>query len=212
MPTPDYRNPIDIGPQAEAPPTQEQIDAAAQGLASVFQSSQSGTPVSVLGVDADGKGGVLPVELVKPWQIFDYNYDPVTHTGDTAEQALRTIQIPGGAWRAIRIISQWSAGANNANAKTPRGRLGGSAGTAFMFGTMASLLTLRDERLIFLREDGSQVSGASGAQGGWGTSSGAIVTSALDATQDITYVLSAQLANAADTLRLDYYQAELLPI
>lgn len=137
----------------------------------------------------------------------------VSGPADTAENVLATITVPGGAMGpngAIRITSIWGF-TNNVNAKTPRLRIGGPAGTILWAPAAASIAVLTAHRYIFNRgAQNSQVAAPTDVNG-YGTSTGALVTSAVDTAQDFTLVLSGQKATGGDTLRLDAYSVEVLP-
>jgi hypothetical protein len=138
----------------------------------------------------------------------------VPHTGNTNETALLTLSIPAGSMGAngwIQISSTWGfAGANNN--RTPRIRLGGIGGTAFMAVAHAStILSFSDIRRIHNRHATNSQAGhnLASASGGVGASSGAIITGALDTTTALDLVLSGQLTNGSDTIILESYVVEL---
>jgi hypothetical protein len=111
---------------------------------------------------------------------------------------------------AVRVTSLWTF-TNNANAKTPRLRIGGAAGTILWAPAAASIAVLTAHRYIFNRgAENSQVSGPTDTNG-YGTSTGAVVTSAIDTTQAFDLVISGQKATGGDTLRLEGYSCEVLP-
>lgn len=137
----------------------------------------------------------------------------VSHTGNTSETTLATVTIPANAMGlngVLRISSVWRAGANNGNAKTPRIRLNGIAGTTYFTTALASSLSARDmSRTIANRgAANSQIGGASGSAVGASTT--AVTTSAIDTTAAVDLVFTGQLADGSDTIALDSYLVELV--
>lgn len=135
-------------------------------------------------------------------------------TGTTAETALATVSVPGGAMGpngGLLIYTSWSY-TNSANAKTPRIRFGGPAGTQYFSsaqGTSASVHLVH--RIRNRNSASSQVGGSSATGGIGGVSSGALVTSALDTSLAQDIVLTGQLALGTELISLESYEVWLLP-
>lgn len=146
------------------------------------------------------------------WQLLAQDFTTYALTGSTSEAQLASFVAPGGTWRALKITSLWSAGANNANAKTPRIRSTNLSGVSWLNAVaLASTLSARIQTSILLLPDGTQLGGIVGGSGGWGTSSSALPTDSLNADLNQTFVFSGQLASGGDTLSLKGYIAEYLP-
>lgn len=135
------------------------------------------------------------------------------HTGTTSETAIATISLLAaviGANGWLEITTMWACN-NNANAKTPRVRFGGIAGTSYELQAMASNVSQRDLTIIANRNSqGSQIGRVSGqGAGGYGVSTAAPQTGAIDTSIAQTIVLTAQLANAGDNMTLEGYSVTL---
>ena len=130
---------------------------------------------------------------------------------DTNENTLATVTIPAGAMGLngiLRVTSLWSY-TNSVNNKTLRIRLGGIGGTSYLAVTATTSSLFADVREIANRgAANSQVTKSSGVQ--FGTSSGAVVTGAIDTTAATTLVLTGQKASAGETLTLESYLVELI--
>lgn len=138
----------------------------------------------------------------------------VPHTGNTAETTLATIQVPANAMGPngrVRVTVLWSM-TSSANNKTIRVRFGGTSGTIYQ---QQQLTTNQINRLqaewANRNATNSQVGGPAGASSGWGGSSAAIVTSAVDTTANADIVISGQLANSGETIALEHYLVEIFP-
>lgn len=136
-----------------------------------------------------------------------------SHTGDTNEFVFATVTVPAnkmGAKGVLRITTLWTV-TNNANAKTPRIRLGGVSGTAFYSASVPNVQTVQLQTIIRNRDvTGSQVSHAS-SSGSFSTSTAAVVTGSIDTTAAQDIVISGQLGNSADTISLEAYLVEVIP-
>lgn len=135
----------------------------------------------------------------------------LTVPGDTNENVLATITVPANSMSAngtLSVLTYWSAN-NNANAKTPRVRFSGAAGTPVTGQTLANSVTERFLVNISNRAaTNSQVfdPGTGGVgTGGWGVSTAAVTTAAVDTTAATSVVISGQMANAGDTMILERY-------
>lgn len=141
----------------------------------------------------------------------------VTHTGDTNEFALATIQIPAnsiGPNGSVRI-TQLITYTNSANTKTFRTRFGGVSGTSYNTMAVTTTATGRYQSQIGNRNStNSQVGFASGVGVGstgatWGFTTGAVVTSAVDTTASVDIVLTGTNSNSGETVALEGYSVEI---
>lgn len=134
------------------------------------------------------------------------------HTGTTAETALATVSVPAGVLGTtggIRVTVIASAN-NDASAKTLRVRFGGLAGTAYMTATLTNNAIHKSQVEIW--NDGSaaaQVGGPADASFGHASTS-AGVTSSVNTASAADVVVSAELADAADNIRVLSYLVEVL--
>jgi hypothetical protein len=137
-----------------------------------------------------------------------------SQTGNLTEAVLATITIPArtmGAQGRLRITAFFSM-PNTANNKTFRVRFNGIAGTIYyseVFGTgiqtAHAIVEIANRNAV-----NSQIGGPVG-NSGVGSSANAIVTSAVNtdlAAMDV--VITGQLANAGETIKLEGYVVELL--
>jgi hypothetical protein len=136
-------------------------------------------------------------------------------TGNTTETALATIVIPQRAMGLngrIRVTALWTV-TGTAGTKTLRCRFGGIAGTTYSqlvvaaspAGSMRTNTGIENRNAV-----NSQIGGPADV-GGFGVLGGAVVTSAIDTDAgNVDLALTAQLANAADTITLQAYVVELL--
>jgi hypothetical protein len=148
------------------------------------------------------------------WHVLDASAEAVSHTGDTSETALATIQVPAslmGANGILRVTTLWSI-TNSANNKTLRARLGGISGTQYLAVTLTTQATYRDQRQIANRNSlASQVGMSNTVLGGFGSSATALSTSSLDTAANQDLVITGQLAAAGETITLEAYLVEVLP-
>jgi hypothetical protein len=185
-------------------------------IAEIFRDFlQDGTPAS--GVHKPNKadirawGGIVEGSL---WHVLAASAVGVSHTGDTSETALATVQVPAnmmGANGILRVTTLWTI-TNSGNNKTLRARLGGIAGTAFLGATFTTSASVHDQRLIRNRNAANSQVGfaAINGTGGWGVSSGAVATGAVDTAANQDLVITGQLASAGETITLEAYLVELL--
>lgn len=135
----------------------------------------------------------------------------VANTGDTNENTVATISVPGGAMGPngfIRIISLWSTTANT-NTKTMRTKFNGTtyttlshtAGTA----TSGQVMTIINNRNSL----SSQVGGQSVFSGLGGSITAGVTTSAHATAGDLNITLTAQCAVGSDTITLERYTVEV---
>jgi len=144
--------------------------------------------------------------------LYQSNTAAAAIPGNTNENILQTLAIPASTLLANRILivqTHWTM-TNNANAKTCRVRLGGAAGTPYLAASPASNVQMLSQTRIMGITNATQKGFSSGsANGGLGTSTGALVTSALDMTAAQDLVISAQLGNGADSIVLESYSVLL---
>jgi len=143
----------------------------------------------------------------------------VSCAADTAENTLATITIPAGLMGAngiLRVTTLWSW-TNSANNKTTRVYFGaagaGTGGTLYMSTLYTTTTGTRDQRQIANRNSASsQVGGANGfmTASGWGTTTGAVVTSTVNTGAASEVVFTGQKASAGETLTLESYLVELI--
>lgn len=139
----------------------------------------------------------------------------IAHTGTTAETKLASVAVNAtalGSNGTLQIVCTWS-NTNNANNKTGRVRFGAAdnlTGTAYMQFTNTTNVLLRDTRHIAnVNATNSQKSDMALGQFYTGAGAGTLVTSLIDTTAVSYVVFSAELANAGDTLTLEYYRVTL---
>ncbi|CAN5209870.1 hypothetical protein BH10PSE7_BH10PSE7_03760 [soil metagenome] len=135
-----------------------------------------------------------------------------SHTGDTLETALATVTIPANAMGPNGIVQIWSlwTATNSAGAKTPRIRLGGTAGTVY---AQPAALTTSPALRIFTeiqnRNNAASQVGAPAAVTGFGANAGALVTSSVNTAANADLVITGQLATSSDTITLEAYRIEI---
>lgn len=133
---------------------------------------------------------------------------PQTNTGTTSEFFYTTsCVIPANAMGANGYVEVYAlfTFTNNANAKSPRIRFGGTSGTAYLANSATSTATGVAYKLIQNRGAANSQVGANSSFVTFGTSSGASVTSSVDTTADTTVKISTQLASASDSAVLEQY-------
>ncbi|MGW6120442.1 hypothetical protein ACWFRF_15475 [Nocardia sp. NPDC055165] len=136
----------------------------------------------------------------------------VAVTGSVLETVLATLTIPANALGpngVIRLTLNFSHN-NNGNAKTIRARFGGAAGTAFLSAAAASQLRTHVVVMIYNQNaTNAQIGGSNpGNTSGYGQSTSAQVTAAIDTTSAQTLVISGELANSGDNIELKSYLLE----
>lgn len=144
------------------------------------------------------------------WRVLAAGAVAVSHTGDTTETVLATVNVPGGAMGpngALRVTAQFSH-TNSANMKTLNVKLGGVSGRAFV----TSQPTTSDgniyQRTIHNRNaQNAQVSQQHNTGVSYGAGSPRTGTIDTSAAQDL--VFTATLANAGETVTLESYLVEL---
>lgn len=128
---------------------------------------------------------------------------------DTNENTLLTLTLPAytmGPNGILRIETLWETN-NNANAKTPRVKFGG---TTLLTGTLASTAGFHDVRTVWNNNSNSaQRTYLHGGNGGWHTGSTAPTTMAINTAADVTILITAQLGTGTDTIKLTAYSVDV---
>lgn len=132
-------------------------------------------------------------------------------TGTTAETTLATITIPAdaiGPNGSVEVDCWWSI-TSSANNKTTRIKVAGNI-ISFTAATTSAVMAQRG-RLANRNSRTSQITGLPSVAAGFGSSSTSMSTFSIDTAiaQDIT--ITAQLANASDTINLESYVVRILP-
>lgn len=132
------------------------------------------------------------------------------NTGDTTENTKATVTIPAGIMGtngAIEVIPlfDWT---NNGNTKTVRVKFGGS-----VVYSIATTATTSCQMMYIVRNANSasaQIAQASNGTSGTGAVVASLLTGTIDTTAATTITITAQCANAADTITLRGYTVRLL--
>lgn len=150
------------------------------------------------------------------WVVADVVGQQAALTGSTAETTIATLTVPGGLMGprgTARVTLGWSM-SSSANNKTLRIRFTNLSG-GLVSGTTFSAVEGYVEEKGF-RNTGTTNSQenllGTGAGLGFGTSSSALLTSTIDTEQDFNLVLTGQLANAGDSITLEFAFVEILPL
>lgn len=136
----------------------------------------------------------------------------VSHTGSVLETTLATIAVPASRFAVgdmLRITTQWKFTPVGAGVWTPRIKFGGT--TFFDPGALftGATLSARNQIQIANRATNVQV-GNSLTQLNFSSNTGAPVVGAVDTTLDQNIAITAQLANATDTMTLESWLVELI--
>lgn len=147
------------------------------------------------------------------WRIIAHSAAAMALTGTTAETILASVAIPAGSMGPkgiLRITTEWSY-TNGANAKTLRTRFGsGIAGT--IFDVIVPTATAFQRRQCDIKNRSSlvaQMAPPSGYVAGFGSTTGAPLTGAVDTAANQTLALTGQLASSGDTITLESYVVEI---
>lgn len=154
----------------------------------------------------------------RTWKAVAASAALASVTGTGTETVLATIPIAAGAMQAngrIKVRTQWSF-TGSTNAKELRVRLGGSGinGSVLMhqYINTAGVIVWYGETVIANRNSqSSQIGdpeyGNGGGQGGF-----AALTSAVDTTLAQNIYITGDLTNTGETITLESYSVELLPL
>lgn len=161
---------------------------------------------------ANGEAGSsVRAKLNDRWQILAQSSVGVSCGADTSEDTLATVTVPAGAMGAngrLRVTTFWTV-TNSGNNKTLRVRFGGVSGTIYMGTTVTTIATSQAQHHICNRNAANSQFGSASSGVGPGSSSGAIVTSAVDTSAETTIVIAGQKASSGEVLTLEGYLVEL---
>lgn len=155
----------------------------------------------------------FPVGLNIPSYYLASLSAPVPLTGTQNETVLARIAVPAnsmGKNGLINIESLWSAGANNANAKTARIYFGSTVGTKYLEVDLANGLS-GHYRNIIQNVNNVAVQNGGPVAGVFGAIATAIPTGAINTLLATEIVVTGQLANQADTMTLEDVHVILSP-
>lgn len=160
--------------------------------------------------DADARRAM---QTLSGGYLLAASFVAVPHTGDTAETTLATVTIPAnsmGAKGFVRVRAVYSF-TGSTNVKAPRIRFGGTGGTLYVNYSIstASFVSFATDIIIGNRNNTSSQVGAGGPNTAFGFGTAAPITSSVDTTSDVDLVLRGVLANAGETITLEYYTVEL---
>jgi hypothetical protein len=139
-----------------------------------------------------------------------------SHTGDTTDTVLTRVAIAAGVLNVNSVLvidTLWSY-TNNSNNKSVRvrfGTAGTNADTAFLSSGKTTTASSTIETRIYMRGSSSQIGFAADNPGGTSDTASANKTGAIDITQATYITFTGQLANTADTVKLEAYNVRLLP-
>lgn len=134
----------------------------------------------------------------------------IANTGNTTENTVATVTIPAGmlgANGAVEVIPLWDF-TNNANTKTMKVKFGGS-----VVYSIATTATTSCQMQYFVRNANSasaQVAQASNGSSGMGAVAGSLLTGVINTANAADITLTAQCANAGDTINLRGYIVRLM--
>lgn len=141
------------------------------------------------------------------------NFTQITAPADTNENTLVSCVIPGGSLGPNGLLRVFitATTTNNANAKNPRIKFGG---TTFRAPNLASTAAWQDWVWIRNRNDEKvQFSHASGGAGQIGTTGSATpVTATVDTTVDQPLLITMQKAVGTDVITLESYLIEVVRV
>jgi len=136
-----------------------------------------------------------------------------THTGTTAETTIATVTIPANAMGAngrIEVEAVWGFSSGGApGTRTVRHKFGGSG-----IHTQAAASTTQTYSVecgvANRNATNSQVARNTATAGGWGSTTSAITTLAIDTTVSVNFTFTCQLADAGDSAILHSYCVKLI--
>lgn len=134
-------------------------------------------------------------------------------TGTTSETLLASVPIPAGCMGlngALRVYSLWTYGGVSANNRSPRVRMGGLSGTAFMSLAASAAGVLAEERIIQNRNSASSQICKQFNTTAASVAAGALTTGTINTALPTTIGFTGQLVTGTDTLTLEAYIVELL--
>jgi hypothetical protein len=196
------------------------------GLTQATQTTTSGSAAAtneqwdVSLYDTDTASNIYGKDFPLRRRVQAQSATAATHTaGATTETTLLTVAIPAGLLGAsgrVVITALWSY-TNSANNKRMRIRYGATGAAATHAGTVyesilvTTTASYRGQVEIINRSASSQVGrNASLGSGGWGTTSSAIVTSAINTANATEIEFSAEVSNAGESITLESYIIEVV--
>lgn len=170
----------------------------------------------VHGLTTDGATVPIQVDstgrLVASNRVLAQSAVAVSVGSTTDETTLATITVPAnsmGPNGRIVVTHTWTC-TNNANAKTPRVRWGGGAGTAVAGIALASNASGRFQMEVMNRNAAnSQLLSPTSGGGAFSASTGSHQTASVNTAADTTIVITGQKASAGDTLTLESYNVQI---
>lgn len=170
---------------------------------------------------ADGGTGASTAQgacaNLRTWYVLAASGVRVAHTGSASETTLATITVPPNAMGAngrvrVKAVFGFADDGDTTGTWTPRVRFNGVSGTIYAGPTLANTTTayVLEVDISNRNATNSQVGPSNSSTGGWGQNSNPIITSAVDTTAAVDVVISGQLADSGDTMRLESYTVELL--
>lgn len=165
---------------------------------------------ALVAADNDISGFIKDTE---GWRVVGASAVAAPITGSLTETTLASVTIPAGAMGPngiLRITTLWSV-TNSVNNKTLRVYLGGAGGTLYHNVVFTTSASQRHQVQIHNRNSQSSQVGYTpgGATGGWGPSTSAIQTSAINMALSQTILMRGLLGDVADTITLESYSVEL---
>jgi hypothetical protein len=129
----------------------------------------------------------------------------------TSEQTFVTVTVPANVMGANGCIYVWTlwAHTNSANDKTTRVKFGGTNLQGVLTTTAVSTASLA--QIQNRNATNSQIAGNALLSSGFGTSTVATPTAAIDTTADVTLLITGQKETGTETLTLERYLVELIP-
>lgn len=139
---------------------------------------------------------------------------PASITGSVAETTLATVIVPAGVMGtsgALRVWTFWSFSGTNGT-RSVRVRFSGASGTQYLAVSNASTInSFFDCRIIANSNSASSQVGNQVSSPFGGTTTAKQTGSANTAAQT-SVVITGQLGNSSDTIVLEWYCVELLPV
>lgn len=133
----------------------------------------------------------------------------IDHTGTAAKTTLVTYTMPAGLMQTnstLQVETLWSfTGTNN---KTITMSFGG---TDYLSTTQTTNSSFSDIRSVTNRNATNSQVGANSGAAVYGASGVNVATSAVDTTAAVSVLLTAQLANTGEHIKLEWYRFTLLP-
>lgn len=161
---------------------------------------------SIIGICAGGKDTYFT-------RVIGGGGAAVSHTGSTAKVALARCRVPGGCVGpngAFRLTALFGC-TNNANSKTIYGELGGFDILSAQVINNASHFGAYHNKIMMLRGSLNAQAGVNGSDSAGVLLSSQPRTGSVDFAQEQELVISGQLANAADTISLQFWMLEAIP-